>query len=449
MAGEENHAIGIDLGMTYSCVAVWLHKHDCVEVIVNDQGNRTTPSIVAFTANERLVSEPAFNQVIRNHTNSIFGTGDKPMIVVTHERQEKQFSAEEISSMVLSKMRDIAEAYLGSTVKNAVITVPAYFNNSQRGGTLDVSLLAIGDGVFEVKAIAGDTHLGGVDFDNRMVSYCVKEFNRKHKLDISGNSKALWMLKIECEKAKKRLSFATTTDFEIDSLHQGIDFHITVTHAKFEQLISDFFDKCMELVHKCLMDAKMNIGRVQDVAVAGGPSRILKVQQVLQNVFNGEKLCKGINPDEAVAYGAAVQAAVLSSVNLFGELENFTLLDVTPLWLGVEVGDEGYVSVIIPRNTRTPVKIKKDGFTTMYDNQRRGRVSMYEGDSTVSLDNNFWVSLSWMKFLQLLRVFLKSEFALLLMPTASKVFMQRTSPSVGRKGLQSIMTEEVVRGLRM
>ncbi|CAL8125432.1 unnamed protein product [Prunus armeniaca] len=354
----------------------------------------------------------------------IQGTGDKPMIVVTHERQEKQFSAEEISSMVLLKMRDIAEAYLGSTVKNAVITVPAYCNNSQReatknagfsaglkvvriineptaaaisygiekkagwygkrivmifdlgGGTLDVSLLAIGDGVFEVKATAGDTHLGGVDFDNRMVSYCVKKFKRKHKLDISGNSKALRRLRIECEKAKKRFSFATTTDFEIDSLHQGIDFHITITRAKFEQLISDFIDQCMELVHKCLMDAEMDIGRVQEVVLAGGSSRIPKVQKLLQNVFNGKKPCKGINPDEAVAYGAAVQAAVLSGVNLIGELENFTLLDVTPLSLGVEVGFERAMSVLIPRNTRIPM-IKKDLFTTVFDYQPI-RVAIYD-----------------------------------------------------------------------
>ncbi|ONI24324.1 hypothetical protein PRUPE_2G234400, partial [Prunus persica] len=428
MAGA-GHAIGIDLETTY--VAVW--QHDNIEVMVNDQGNKTTPSYVAFTNTERLIDAKRLIgrrfsddcvQIDMKHWpfKVIQGTGDKPMIVVTHERQEQQFSAEEISSMVLLKMRDIAEAYLGSTVKNTVITVPDYFNISQLriineptaaaisyglekkagwygkrivmifdlgGGTLDVSLLAIGDGVFEVKATAGDTHLGGVDFDNRMVSYCVKEFKRKHKLDISGNSKALWRLKIECEKAKKRLSFATTTDFEIDSLHQGIDFHITITRAKFEQLISDFFDKCMEPVHKCLMDAKMDICRVQDVVLAGGSSRIPKVQQVLQNVFNGKKLCKGINPDEAVAYGAAVQAAVLGDANLIGELENFTLLDVTPLSLGVKVGYEGDMSVIIPRNKRTPLKIKKDGFTTMYDYQRIGRVSIYEGESTVALDNNF------------------------------------------------------------
>ncbi|KAM1053854.1 hypothetical protein ACFX2I_001270 [Malus domestica] len=462
MAREEGHAIGIDLGTTYSCVAVWQNDH--VEIIVNDQGNRTTPSHVAFTDAEILVGEAAIHQAIRNTSNSIFdakrligrrrsdasvqsdmklwpfkvieGSGDKPMIVVTQKGKEKQFSAEEISSMVLAKMREIAEAYLGSTVTNAVITVPAYFNNSQReatksagisaglkvmriinepnaaaiaygldkkagwygkrnvmifdfgGGTLDMSLVTIGDGVFEVQATAGDTHLGGEDLDNKMVNYCVEHFKRKHKLDMSGNFKALRRLKSECEKAKRRLSFMTTTDIEIDCLHQGIDFHITITRAKFEQLNSDLFDKCMEPVHKCLMDAKMDVGRVHDVVLTGGSSRIPKVQQLLQNVFKGKKLCKTINPDEAIAYGAAVQAAVLSGGDLIGKIQNFALLDVTPLSLGVAIGIDNRMSVIIPRNTRIPVRIKKDSYTTIYDFQTEGTVAIFEGESTAVVDNN-------------------------------------------------------------
>ncbi|XP_061996197.1 heat shock cognate 70 kDa protein-like [Rosa rugosa] len=351
MDGTGGHAIGIDLGTTYSCVGVW--KHNRVEIIVNDQGNRTTPSHVAFTDKKRLVGDAAFNQVIRNPTNSIFdakrligrrfsdstvqndvklwpfkvieGPGDRPLIAVTQNGEEKQFAAEEISSMVLGKMREIAEAYLGSTVRNAVITVPAHFNDSQRqatkdaggiaglnvmriineptaaaiaygldkkasgysrrnvmifdlgGGTLDVSLLTIIGGVFEVKATAGDTHLGGEDFDNRMVNYCVEQFKRKHNLDLSGNSRALSRLRNACEKAKRRLSFMTETDIEIDCLHQGTDFYTSITRGKFEQLNMDFFNKCVEPVEKCLKDANMGKSSVHDVVLAGGSSRIPKL----------------------------------------------------------------------------------------------------------------------------------------------------------------------------
>ncbi|KAM5556355.1 hypothetical protein ABKV19_023981 [Rosa sericea] len=470
MAGsEKGHAIGIDLGTTYSCVAVWQHDH--VEVIVNDQGNRTTPSCVAFTDTEQLVGEAAFNQVMRNPLNSIFdskrligrrfsdtlvqsdmklwpfkvigGPSDKPLIVVTHKGREKHFAAEEISSMVIAKMREIAEAYLGSTVDNAVITVPAYFNNSQReatkhagisaglkvmriineptaaaiaygldnkagwyskrnvlifdlgGGTLDVSVLTIRDGVFEVKATAGDTHLGGEDFDNKMVNYCVEQFKRKHDLDVSGNSKALRKLRSACEKAKRRLSFTSTTDIEIDSLHQGIDFYVTFTRAKFEQLNNDFFMKCMEPVNKCLRDAKMEISGVDDVVLAGGSSRIPKVQQLLQNVFMGKELCKSLNPDEAIAHGAAVQAAVLNGKNVPGKLQDFTLLDVTPLSLGVgsaKVSKDGsleqFMNVLIPRNSRIPLR-KRDGVTTVSDNQPFVSFPIYEGESRIPKDNNF------------------------------------------------------------
>ncbi|KAB2598236.1 heat shock cognate 70 kDa protein-like [Pyrus ussuriensis x Pyrus communis] len=464
MAGKEGHAIGIDLGTTYSCVAVW--EHDRVEIIVNDQGNRTTPSCVAFTETERFVGDSAINQIIRNPTNSIFdakrligrrfsdatvqsdlklwpfkvteGPGGKPLIVVTHEGQEKHFAAEEISAMVLSKMREIAEAYLNSTVKNAVITVPAYFNDSQRqatknagntaglnvmriineptaaaiaygidrkagwyckrnvmifdlgGGTLDVSLLTIGDGVFEVKATAGDTHLGGEDFDNKMVDFCVEQFKKKHNLDVSGNSKALRRLRNACEKAKRRLSFTSATDIEIDCLYEGTDFYTTITRAKFEQLNIDFFNKCLEPIEKCLKDANMEVSSVHDVVLAGGSSRIPKVQQLLQDVFKGKQLCKSINPDEAIAYGAAVQAAVLSG-NGNEKLQEFTLLDVMPLSLGVQTVEDycaTFMTVVIPRNSRIPIQ-RNTTIVTRYDNQVSVNFPIYEGESTNTKNNNF------------------------------------------------------------
>ncbi|XP_004308870.1 PREDICTED: heat shock cognate 70 kDa protein-like [Fragaria vesca subsp. vesca] len=502
MAKGRGHAIGIDLGTTYSCVGVW--KHNRVEIIVNDQGNRTTPSHVAFTDKERLVGDGAFNQVIRNPTNSIFdakrligrrfsdstvqndvklwpfkviqGPGDRPLIVVTQNGEDKQFTAEEISSMVLVKMREIAEAYLGSTVKNAVITVPANFNDSQRqatkdaggiaglnvmriineptaaaiaygldkkasgysrsnvmifdlgGGTLDVSLLTITGGVFEVKATAGDTHLGGEDFDNRMVNYCVEQFKRKHIFDLGGNSRALSRLRNACEKAKRRLSVMTETDIEIDCLHQGIDFYTTITRGKFEQLNMDFFNKCVEPVEKCLKDANIGKSSVHDVVLAGGSSRIPKVQQILQDVFQGKELCKGINPDEAVAYGAAVEAAVLCG-NGNGELQDFTLLDVSPFSLGIETGFDGEMTVLIPRNTTIPVMINKF-FTTGYDNQVGVRFRIYEGESATIVDNN-----------------LLGEFWLDNIPPAPKGVPQlKTCFQIDCNGLLSIFAEDMSTG---
>nr|XP_011469783.1 PREDICTED: heat shock cognate 70 kDa protein-like [Fragaria vesca subsp. vesca] len=471
MAEKEGyHAVGIDLGTTYSCVGVWQIDH--VEIIQNDQGKRTTPSYVAFTDAEQLIGDAAFNQVFTNPANSIFdvkrligrrfsdnsvqndlkhwpfkvvkGAGDKPLIEVTEKGVKKQFGAEEISSMVLSKMREISEAYLGSTVQNAVITVPAYFNNSQReatkkagvaaglnvmriineptaaaiaygldkkvgwygkrnvlvfdfgGGTLDVSLLVIADSVFEVKATAGDTHLGGEDFDNRMVDYCVKQFKRKHKVDITGNPKALRRLRNACEKAKRMLSTICEADIGIDYLHQGIDFSLTITRAKFEQLNADLFSKCMEPVEKCLEDATMKISSVHDVVLVGGSSRIPKVRQLLQDVFKGKELCQGINPDEAVAYGAAIQAAVLIGGNFNGKLLDFSLLDVTPLSLGVESHNsridphnfKKYMNVVVPRNSPIPIK-KKKRITTLYDNQHSVAFPVYEGESKIAKQNNF------------------------------------------------------------
>ncbi|XP_058199587.1 heat shock cognate 70 kDa protein 2-like [Rhododendron vialii] len=454
-------AIGIDLGTTYSCVGVW--QHDRIEIIANDQGNRTTPSYVAFTDTQRLLGDAAKNQVAVNPTNTVFdakrligrrysdatvqsdmklwpfkvtsGPNDKPMIGVTYKYKEKQFSAEEISSMVLLKMREIAEDYLGTTINNAVVTVPAYFNDSQRqatkdagviaglhimriineptaaaiaygfdnkasitdeknvlvfdlgGGTLDVSLLTVEEGKFKVKATCGDTHLGGEDFDNRMVNHFVERFKMKHKKDISGNPRALRRLRTSCERAKRTLSSTAETTIEIAALDEGIDFCATITRARFEELNIDLFRKCMEPVEECLRDAKMDKISVDDIVLVGGSTRIPKVRQLVQDFFNGKALCKNINPDEAVAYGAAVQAAILSGERneKFQDLL-VLLLDVTPLSLGTET-QGGIMSVLIPKNTTIPTK-KEEVFHTIFDNQTRMGVEVYEGERMQTRDNN-------------------------------------------------------------
>jgi len=362
----------------------------------------------------------------------VAGPRDKPMIVVNYKSEERQFAAEEISAMVLRKMREIAESFIGKSVKNAVITVPAYFIDSQRqatkdagliagfnvmriineptaaamaygldmdinygeknvlvfdlgGGTCDVSLLVIEERIMEVRATAGDSHLGGEDFDNRLVNYFVQEFKRRKKKDISGDPSALRRLRTACERAKRSLSCYVQTNIELDSLCEGIDFYSTITRARFEELNTDLFRKCLQLVNKCLRDGKMDKNSIDDVVLVGGSSRIPKVQLLLQYFFNGKELCKSINPDEAVAYGAAVQATILSGGGN-EEVQSMLLLDVSPLSLGLEIAG-GVMDVLIGRNTTLPTK-KEGLFSTYADNQTAVLIKIYEGERTRTRDNN-------------------------------------------------------------
>lgn len=449
------NCVGIDLGTTYSCVGVM--KNDRIEIIANDQGNRTTPSYVAFSDSERLIGDAAKNQAALNPNNTVYdakrligrkftdptiqkdiklwsfdvkaGSDEKPHICVEYLGEKKMFKPEEISAMVLVKMKETAESYLGNPVNKAVITVPAYFNDQQRsatkdagtiaglevlriineptasaiaygldkatdeeknilifdcgGGTHDVTMLTIDGGIFEVKATSGNSHLGGEDFDNRLVEHFAKEFQRKNKKDISKNARALRRLRTSCERAKRTLSSSTQSSIEIDSLYEGIDFYTSITRARFEELCNDLFMDTMKPVENVLADSKIGKSEVNEIVLVGGSTRIPKVQKMLSDMFSGKELNKSVNPDEAVAYGAAVQAFILGG-GKSSSTNDILLLDVCPLSVGIETAG-GVMTPLVKRNTTVPTK-KSQIFSTYADNQPGVHIQVFQGERTMTKD---------------------------------------------------------------